>query len=746
MDKIFVLLMGPQGSGKTTWCELHLPDFFRISQDDQGQREHFRLFEEAVAREEPRLVVDRTNGLKYQRKRYLTLARQQGYHTRIVWFNLDRAECIRRCQERVGHPTLEPEKAEQAISTYYRNLQYPTRSEADELQLVGNPPDYVPVRDLCAEIGARRHLIVGDVHGCLDELRQLLQQLDYQPERDVLISVGDIVDRGPKIRETIEFCFGLPCFHMVLGNHEDKLMRYLKGNKVQVSGGLEDSIAAFEDRFPPELGPRLEALPLICKTPSGFVVHAGFNPESPPEEQRRDDCIYMRFHGGKTYFDKINGVIWYTLWPRSGPRVFFGHIPEDGPDEAHVVGLDGGCVFGGELRIFDSRDGKVHKFKAERAYAVNEYAHGGSPISGPEQVRKREEYVAQGLIRSDRTDDGTLAVYTYTDACTFANAWDDVTRNSRGHIYNVESGECVAWAFPKFFNLGENLESQGELFAWDGPYEILDKLDGWLGVLYRHEGKFKVSTRGSFHSSGSLWATEEIQKYDLGCLPEEATLCFEILTPEQLIILYYVDERKLVILAAFNRLTGDEYTRDEVSYWARQIGLPLVVLHPLMPLEELKRKQKELEKVEGFVIRFPDGRRVKVKTEWYLDLARIMSNLTPIVVWEAMKDGKVGQSFLEKVPEELRRLAESYVARIEGQYARVRQHIEVIVRPILAQFGGDRRGLGCYSQEHAAELGPARSALFLLRDGKSDKFDEMIKELIYPSGNHFVDESKQFGA
>jgi RNA ligase len=272
----------------------------------------------------------------------------------------------------------------------------------------------------------------------------------------------------------------------------------------------------------------------------------------------------------------------------------------------------------------------------------------------------------------------------------------------------------------------------------------MDKLDGWLGVLYRHEGKFKVSTRGSFHSSGSQWATEEIQKYDLGCLPDEATLCFEILTPEQRIILNYGEERKLVILAGFNRLTGDEYPRDDVAYWARQIGLPIVHVHPLMSLEELRKKQKELEKVEGYVIRFPDGRRVKIKTEWYVELSRIMANLTPIVVWEAIKGGKVDQAFLVKVPEELRRLAENYIARLEEQYARVKERVEVIVRPVLARLGDDRAALGRYSQEHAADLGVARSALFLVRDGKHAKLDTMIKELIYPSGNHFLDESKLF--
>jgi RNA ligase len=745
MEKILVLMMGPQGSGKTSWCRENLPDFFRISQDDQGLRQHFELFEEAIRRGEPHIVVDRTNGPKYQRKRYLDLGRQNGYRTRIVWLNVDRNECLLRCRERGEHPTLEPEKAERAIAIFFRSLQYPTRQEADETQIIGPQPEYVPVRDLRVEIGERRHLIVGDIHGCLDELLTLLARLDFDPALDSIISVGDIVDRGPRIKETVEYLFGLPSFHMVLGNHEDKFLRYLHGHSVQIGNGLENTIASFGDRFPPDLAERLETLPLILRTPSGYVVHAGFNPESLPEEQRREDCIYMRFHGGKTYFDATNGVVWHALWPKDSPRVFFGHIPTtDGPFEPHVVGLDGGCVFGGELRIFDSRDGQIHVQNAHRAYSINEYAREAIHIAAPEQVRKREEYVAQGLLRSDHSDDGRLAVYTYTDACAFANAWDEFTRNSRGHIYHVETGECVAWAFPKFFNLGENAESQPEKFPWEGPYEVMEKLDGWLGVLYRDEGKFKVSTRGSFHSSGSVWATQAIRDLDFGCLPEDATLCFEILTPEQRIILDYGDERKLVILAGFNRFTGEEYPRDEVENWARQIGLPMVPLLEPMSLEELKIRQRELEKVEGFVIRFPDGRRVKVKTDWYLGLARIMANLTPIGVWESLSGGMVPESYLMKIPEELRGLAEKYRDTLESQYRRVQDRIEQIVRPILERFGSNRASLGRFVQEHTTELGPLRSALFPLLDGKADKLDVLVKEMIYPHSNHFIDDATVF--
>src|SRR5262245_25098855 len=109
MDKLLVLLVGAQGSGKSTYCRDHLPDFVRISQDDQGRQAHFDLFKEAVERGEPRLVVDRINGVKHQRRRYLAVAKQHGYRTRIVWLNTDRNLCLRRCRERADHPTLKPE-------------------------------------------------------------------------------------------------------------------------------------------------------------------------------------------------------------------------------------------------------------------------------------------------------------------------------------------------------------------------------------------------------------------------------------------------------------------------------------------------------------------------------------------------------------------------------------------------------------------------------------------------------------
>src|SRR5262249_54481183 len=152
----------------------------------------------------------------------------------------------------------------------------------------------------------------------------------------------------------------------------------------------------------------------------------------------------------------------HALWPKEGPRVFFGHIPDPhGPELPHVVSLDAGCVFGCTLKAFDSRDGRVHAVAARQAYAISAQAP-AAPVAPPEKLHKIEEYVKAGLLRTDRTDDGRLAIYTYTDQCVYTSAWDDITRNARGHIYDLQTGECIAWAFPKFFNLGENADSLPE--------------------------------------------------------------------------------------------------------------------------------------------------------------------------------------------------------------------------------------------------------------------------------------------
>lgn len=244
-------------------------------------------------------------------------------------------------------------------------------------------PKIADVKDIREEIGDKRYVIVGDIHGCFKELMGLLQSVEFVYGRDVLISVGDIGDRGPDVKSTFDFICSTSNVYSVRGNHDDKLYRYILGNPVHVADGLDetinqlDNLAKYKSFF--------RDLPYILRVEAGYVVHAGFNPNRHIEHQLTHDCLYMRYYGGKDYFDR-SATYWSDMW--TGPQVFHGHQPvfdettlEDlenigrrryavAPSSTNVVNLDGGCVFGGSLRLWDSADGCVHSFKAYQSYSL----------------------------------------------------------------------------------------------------------------------------------------------------------------------------------------------------------------------------------------------------------------------------------------------------------------------------------------------------------------------------------------
>lgn len=741
--KTMILLMGPQGSGKTTYYEKNIKGAILVSQDDQGKNEHLRVFEAAIRDEAPLIVVDRMNFDRQQRARYLNPAHKAGYRTKIVWLNEDKEICIERCSKRRGHPTLKPENAQDAVNFYFSRLQLPSKTEADELEIIGLPPSYVRVKDIREEIGDRRYVVIGDIHGCIDEFMEMLSNLEFDKDEDVLVSVGDLIDRGPKTKDVLDYVMGLPRFYMVKGNHEEKFLRYAKGNQVKIAHGLQGTIDELGDEGVQKFADFARDMPLIIRVPDGYVVHAGFNPRALPDEQNKADCIYMRYFGGDGYFDKDGGILWFKLWDEKKPRVFFGHNPDPaGPCYHNIYHLDGGCVFGGVLKAWDSKTKHEHYVPAKEEYSQSLYGLPGNDEDIPE-VSERERLIVAGMLRSDRTDDDALAVYTYTNACVFERAWDDVTINSRGHVFDTKTGECSAWPFPKFFNLNERPGTQFGVLPWDKPYEVYEKMDGWLGTLYRHEGKFKVSSRGSFHSPGAEWATGFIQTKDLSCLPDEATLVFEMIAPGTKIILDYSGDQNLYILAAFNRLTGEEYPRSQVEEWSEKTGLPVVEKYDSMSVDDCMKVAKEVEGTEGFVIRFENGIRVKIKTEWYCHLAKIMANLSPISMWEKMEKGKIPGAFIREIPEELRPLAEEYRDRLEEQYVHARKDTLKATTAVVKRYArGDpkdhevRKSLGLALKD---ESRVTRRMAFMLLDGKEDGIEKVIMDMIYPKSNEWVD-------
>lgn len=193
-----------------------------------------------------------------------------------------------------------------------------------------------------------RYFAVGDVHGCVEALKALLEILPIKWGEDFLIFLGDYIDRGPAPRAVLELVQDLveryPQTVIPLkGNHEWMFNRYLQGIEPEVflyNGGETTLRAYFENGrlvLPDKDRIFLTSLPLYYETSDYLFVHAGIRPQVPLAQQKEEDLLWIReaFYAYPGRFEKV---------------VVFGHTPFPEPLELEDrIGIDTGCVYGGNL-------------------------------------------------------------------------------------------------------------------------------------------------------------------------------------------------------------------------------------------------------------------------------------------------------------------------------------------------------------------------------------------------------------
>jgi len=209
----------------------------------------------------------------------------------------------------------------------------------------------------------RRTLVIGDIHGCLDELLLLLELFKPGSE-DRVVAVGDLTVKGPKSREVLDLFMTQPQFSSVTGNHDYALVKHFRsGHKLKSSQAkVFDELKTADDRYLRFL----EALPFVINLGTHVVVHAGLRPGIRLEDQNEDDLTELRTLGA----DRTDrtGTSWYAEYEGPTP-VLFGHWPSaqlrQGP---FAIGIDSGCVYGYELTGYVIESGELLKVHALRAY------------------------------------------------------------------------------------------------------------------------------------------------------------------------------------------------------------------------------------------------------------------------------------------------------------------------------------------------------------------------------------------
>ncbi len=281
------------------------------------------------------------------------------------------------------------------------------------------------------------------------------------------------------------------------------------------------------------------------------------------------------------------------------------------------------------------------------------------------KLSELDQLVEEGYLR--RVEKDNLVLYNYTDKCTYERYWNYNTRACRGLILEKGTGKVVARPFPKFFNLGEMPETS-VLVLPDISYTVSEKLDGSLGIIYYYDGHWNMATRGSFNSEQAQKGLEILHtKYDVSSssLFQGWTYLVEIIYPENKIVVDYGKEEKLVLLGGYSP-NGHELHHTDMG--ATLAGMSIAKQYNYTIPEMIQLQQTMPKDEEGFVVRYSNGLRVKIKGVEYCRIAKIIANLSPISFWEAMTDGIVNREYLAQVPEEFRPDYEPIVAELENQY------------------------------------------------------------------------------
>lgn len=209
-----------------------------------------------------------------------------------------------------------------------------------------------------------RTIIIGDIHGCFDELTDLLKRLDLQPD-DRVIAVGDLITKGPKNREVLDRFMGDPRFSSVVGNHDRRIRQSLRGEPVPLTKAQRKAIQELEGA-PDKYAQYLRSLPYTIDLGDYLVVHAGIRPGVSLNHQMATDLTEIRTMGADPARRK--GTAWYDVY-RGAQTILFGHWPGREPKRAtHAIGLDTGCVYGGHLTAYVIETAQFVSVPAREAY------------------------------------------------------------------------------------------------------------------------------------------------------------------------------------------------------------------------------------------------------------------------------------------------------------------------------------------------------------------------------------------
>lgn len=298
---------------------------------------------------------------------------------------------------------------------------------------------------------------------------------------------------------------------------------------------------------------------------------------------------------------------------------------------------------------------------------------------------------SQGFVREQvHPHHHNLSIFCYTKQCVFEKAWNLSTRIARGLVIDRHAGKIVATPFPKFFNYGERIDDH----LPNLPFDVFDKMDGSLGVAFHYAGEWHVATKGSFMSEQAKRATEWLRARP----PSDPTITylFEIIYAENRIVIQYpLAMTGLHLLGAYGQNGEDFGNTRTLRTISAEIGWPMAETFHGVSFRDLLNQLPTLPKHrEGFVLRYDNGQRFKLKGEAYMRIHRAISGLTPLHVWRLMQANADLGAFKRDLPEEFHGDFHTILALLTNKRDDILRLVEALVWDLR----------GCSAKEAAQAL------------------------------------------
>lgn len=268
-----------------------------------------------------------------------------------------------------------------------------------------------------------------------------------------------------------------------------------------------------------------------------------------------------------------------------------------------------------------------------------------------------DRLVSEGYITRRKHPSEDLFILNYTPKTQYEGFWNETTMSCRGLIVDP-SGAIRARCFKKFFNLEEVHHEVVSRTAASMPFKVYDKVDGSLGILYWIGDEPFIATRGSFDSQQARRANEILKSRPRPGLRRDFTYLVEIVYPANRICVDYGSKEDLVLLAVMDTETGGEVFGEPA---------PFAKTDEISEVSDFSSmKSLNLPNREGFVVRFEDSFRFKIKFEDYVRLHSMIFSVSSRSIWRSMMEGR--EIPMDMLPDEVYKWVGSERDSIRKEY------------------------------------------------------------------------------